>query len=155
MNPQTPFSAVNLPDFAATVRQQIPLLDAMNVDFIDYNGSTLSLGMPLAPNINDKQTGFGGSLAALATACGWAMVSLVLKDASLEADVVVVKSDMRFLAPVTTDCLARVEWPSVEKKQFLQQLSMKGRARTELVLDIVMGEEPVANCRAIYLARLK
>tara|TARA_R110000823_G_scaffold18342_29_gene57465 strand:+ start:438 stop:926 length:489 start_codon:yes stop_codon:yes gene_type:complete len=145
---------VNLPDFAARVCQQIPLLAAMQVDFIHYSGDALSLGMPLAPNINDKQTGFGGSIAALATACGWALISLALKEESLNVDVMVIKSEMHYLAPVTGDCQARGEMSPVERMHMLQQMTTKGRVKKELVLEVYLGEARVATCKAKYLAKL-
>lgn len=147
-------NSVDLSGFAARVRRQIPLLDAMEVEFIEFSGDSLVLHMPLAPNVNDKQTGFGGSIAALATACGWAMMSLVLEEAALDALVVVVKSEIRYLAPVTGDCHARCTLPEAEKKRLLGHLSNKGRASTEIVLEVLLGEQLVAHCNATYHARL-
>ena len=50
---------------------QIPLTRAMQLRVVDYDGSTLRLAAPLAPNVNDKGCAFGGSLASLLTLACW------------------------------------------------------------------------------------
>ena len=52
--------------------REIPLARAMALTVAGYDGATLALAAPLAPNGNDKGCAFGGSLASLMTLAGWA-----------------------------------------------------------------------------------
>ncbi|MCP5302917.1 MAG: YiiD C-terminal domain-containing protein [Pseudomonadales bacterium] len=51
----------------------------MGMTVAEYDGNRLSLAFPLAPNINDKGTGFAGSLNAATTYCAWSLLHLFLK----------------------------------------------------------------------------
>ena len=42
--------------------QHLPIAQFMGLEVESYDGDTLILTAPLEPNINDKQTAFGGSL---------------------------------------------------------------------------------------------
>jgi len=78
----------------------IPLTRAMQIALRDYNGETLTLAAPLAPNVNDKGCAFGGSLSSLATLAGWGVVALKLAELGLSAEIYVQDSTIRYLAPV-------------------------------------------------------
>ena len=55
----------------------------MGIRVAAYDGTSLKLTAPLAPNINHKSTAFGGSLYSLAVLCGWGIVHLKLAEAAL------------------------------------------------------------------------
>src|SRR5690606_6825838 len=55
---------------------EIPLARAMQLSVAAYDGATLALAAPLAPNGNDKGCAFGGSLASLMTLAGWGLAHL-------------------------------------------------------------------------------
>ena len=60
------------------MRASIPLAQAMDLRGASYDGLTLCLQLPLAPNINDKGCAFGGSMASAATLTGWGLVRLAI-----------------------------------------------------------------------------
>src|SRR5579863_8533752 len=78
----------------------IPLARAMQITLHRYDGDSLTLNAPLAPNVNDKGCAFGGSLAGLLTLAGWGLVLLRLKALGHDCDVYVQDSTIRYLAPV-------------------------------------------------------
>ena len=49
---------------------QIPITAHMGVEVVHYDRHNLELAAPLAPNENDKGTGFGGSRSSLLTPRG-------------------------------------------------------------------------------------
>ena len=56
---------IDLERFEAECRRDIPLLNAMHLALVDYDDLTLTMEAPLAPNINNKGTAFGGSIASI------------------------------------------------------------------------------------------
>jgi len=111
----------------------IPLARAMAMSVSAYDGDSLTLSAPLAPNINDKGCAFGGSLVSLMTLAGWGLVKLALDRQGRECDIYVQDSDVRYLAPVWNDfdAVARL----VDRESFLamaEALTSRGRARTRV-----------------------
>ncbi|RRJ84050.1 YiiD C-terminal domain-containing protein [Aestuariirhabdus litorea] len=139
----------------ARIVQQIPLLAAMQLCFDEYDGQRLRLSAPLAPNINDKGTAFGGSLATLATITGWCYTTL-LADRIGANEVVVAESQMSYLAPVEGRLQSRCEMDDPHLlEQFLARLAAQGRA--SLQLKVIIGEEaePALSYCGRYVARLR
>ncbi|SDK83023.1 thioesterase domain-containing protein, putative [Modicisalibacter muralis] len=83
--------------------EAIPLVDHLGLSGMHWQGDTLIWDLRLSPNLNDKGTGFGGSLAAQTTLIGWCWATLWLRTQGRLQDVVVAKANQRFLAPVTGD----------------------------------------------------
>lgn len=89
----------------------MPPVAAMQPRLLGWDGETLSLGAPLAANVNDKGCAFGGSLGSLMTIAGWGVAFLQLAEAALDADIYVADSRVRYLKPVYEDLVveARLE----------------------------------------------
>ena len=85
----------------------IPLTRTMQIALRDYDGDSLTLAAPLAPNVNDKGCAFGGSLASVATLAGWGLVALKLKSLQIDCEIYVQDSTIRYLAPVWGELVAR------------------------------------------------
>ena len=111
--------------------QQIPLTASMRVEVGAYDGHSLALSAPLAPNGNDKGCAFGGSIASLLTLAGWGLILLKLEAARIDCDIYVQDSTIRYLAPLWGDLRARAEiandGPAWD--EFIAALSARGRAR--------------------------
>lgn len=104
---------VTLPDAArrldTRIRTQIPLTRAIDSRISAWDGDTLVMDAPLAPNGNDKGCVFGGSLASVMTLAGWALVTLALEQRGLDCDVFIARSDVAYLAPVWQDFQVHAE----------------------------------------------
>ena len=128
--------------FLSWLHQAIPLTEAMQIDEIEYSGGQLRLGAPLEPNLNDKGTGFAGSIASIATLSGWCLLTLWLRDRGIDADVMIAKSEQRYLAPVTDRLVAIASLPDDDVvEQFWQRFQEKQRAR--LPISVAIGNEKV------------
>jgi len=128
--------------FLSWLHQAIPLTAAMQIDEIEYSGGQLILGAPLEPNLNDKGTGFAGSIASIATLSGWCLLTLWLKERGIAADVMIAKSEQRYLAPVTDRLKAVATLPDDSVvEQFWQRFQEKQRAR--LPISVAIGDEKV------------
>ena len=70
----------------------MPPVAAIGIDVVGYDGERLRMRAPLAINVNDKGTAFGGSMTSLMTLAGWGLVTLRLQQAGRVADVFVADS---------------------------------------------------------------
>jgi thioesterase domain-containing protein len=108
----------------------IPLSRAMAVWVISIADDKVILGAPLAPNINHRDTVFGGSASALAILSAWSLLHLRLIAAGQPSRVVIQRNSMDYLAPIAGDFTAtatigaETNWDG-----FLRMLSRKGIAR--------------------------
>ena len=113
------------------LHDHIPLSRAMAVRVISIADQQLTLAAPLAPNINHRDTVFGGSAASVATLAAWSLLHLRLVAAGQPSRVVIQHSIMDYLAPIAGDFTATAtldgDWDS-----FLRMLTRKGRARIAL-----------------------
>ena len=142
-----------LADFVESTYRQIPILSAMGMQVVEYDGHKLSLSFPLAPNVNDKGTGFAGSLNAATTYCAWALVHLLLEQKGMPFNLAVVSSETEYRKPVTQDFIAESSLPSKDQVQlFLEKLRTKGKASLALESRIMQGEEVALDYKGIYVA---
>ena len=137
MNPSDQFVAAS--DFEHALRADIPLARAMQLRVHDYDGDSLGLSAPLAPNINDKGCAFGGSLVSLLTLAGWGLIVLKLRALGRDCDVYVQDSQVRYLAPVWTDFIARARLVEGESWDvFLAALDARERARARVACRVTL-----------------
>jgi thioesterase domain-containing protein len=132
---------------------EIPLAGSMGVRITGYDGHSLRLQAPLAPNRNHKQTAFGGSLYSLAVLAGWSLLHLQLHERQLQGHIVIYEASVRYHRPVTLDPLiAACELPvSGTLDRFLQAYARKGMARIRLSPTIAGVDGPAASLLATYV----
>lgn len=139
--------------FLEWLKAEIPLLNHMGIEKLNFNGESLTIAAALSPNVNDKGTGFGGSLATLATISGWSLTTLLLRERGLNCDVMIRDCQLNFQAPVTDDFIAKVSLPSeLEVEGFLARLAEKGKARLGLNIAILQSEQSKLLMAANYVA---
>jgi thioesterase domain-containing protein len=131
---------MNLPAAALEKRilTDIPLARHIGVRVVEFDGSSLALGAPLAANSNHKGTAFGGSLFTLAVLAGWALLTAKLRERGVEGELVIQDSRVRYLLPVVGDLVARAVLPAgPELERFLRAVDRyrKGRIRLHVVVE--------------------
>ena len=118
---------------------------AMAFDVVDYDGERLRMQAPLAPNVNDKGTAFGGSMTSLMTFAGWGLVTLRLQQAGLVADVFVADSHVHYRKPLVADLVADAMLASGETwEPFLATFLQRGRARIGVQAVMLLPEGGIA-----------
>jgi thioesterase domain-containing protein len=146
-------SLETLTDLEQTLHAEIPLTRAMGVRVVRADRNGLVLGAALAPNLNHKQTAFGGSLNSLATLACWGMIQLLVRDCGHAITVVVQESSVQFLKPVTQDFEATCPPPPAAViDKFLRMLERKGRARLELEASIHSDGDVALRFRGQFVA---
>ena len=135
----------------------IPLARAMQLAVESFDGESLVLAAPLAPNVNDKGCAFGGSLASLMTLAGWGLPKLALDTHDIAAEIYVQDSAICYLAPVWHDfqAIARVaEGESLTA--FIDALRERGKARLRVHCRVPLpdgGDAATLDARFVALAK--
>lgn len=112
------------------LHDHIPLSLAMEVTVIESTTRRVVLGAPLAPNINHRETVFGGSASAVAILAAWSLVQISLMDAGLGGRLVIQRNTMNYKLPITGTFTATAGIPVPEAwGAFVRMLKRKGRAR--------------------------
>ena len=125
----------------------------MALRVLDFDGRTIQIAAPLAPNRNHHGTAFGGSLATLGIVTGWALVDAALRNAGLPSRVVVQHSDCEFIAPVNTGFVATASLPD-HWPRFVATLQKHRRVRVEIATMIATGGAPLVQHLGRYAAFL-
>ncbi|MEO0996768.1 MAG: YiiD C-terminal domain-containing protein [Pseudomonadota bacterium] len=120
-------------ELAAYLHREIPLTRAMQVGVVRAGGSEVVLAAPLAPNVNHRRTVFGGSAASLATLACWGLLHTRLRQADIDARLVVQRSTMEYLAPIAGDFEAACRFADDDSwGRLLAAYERRGRARLSL-----------------------
>lgn len=135
------------------LHQQIPLTRGMALRVLGYDGLALRLAAPLAPNVNDKGTAFGGSLYTIAVLCGWSLLRLKLNEVGLnKKNIVIQEANTRYLLPVTGELRAACTLTPDASTEFMQRLKIKGRARITLTVTIHQQDKTAVEFTGNYVA---
>jgi thioesterase domain-containing protein len=149
---------IDLKTFEAECRADIPLLTAMQLSFISYDKLTLTMEAPLAPNINNKGTAFGGSIASICLFGGWAVATLAFIDNDIHnTEIVVYKNEMRFERPARGHLTVKARIESEELQPCLARLLANDRKRIRLNIhvDLYHDEDRCATMDGLYVVWLK
>lgn len=112
------------------LHEHIPLSGAMAASVLECSPQRVLLAAPLAPNINHRETVFGGSLSALAILSAWSLLHLRLAASGIAARLVIQHNTMDYDAPAAGPFTAQADAPSAEAwAGFLRLLHRRGKAR--------------------------
>jgi thioesterase domain-containing protein len=111
----------------------------------------LTIAAPLEANLNDKGTGFAGSLYSVAALAGWALLTRWCAAEGVDAEVVLQSSTARFLAPARAGFRAVAHEPTpAERDRLRRMLARGGRGRAELAVDVRCHEAIVMSFAGAY-----
>ena len=117
-------------DLERYLHEHIPLSACMQTRVLEVGSDGVLLAAPLAPNINHRETVFGGSASALAILAGWSLVHLRLVEAGVASRVVIQRNTIEYGAPILGDFTARSSFTDPGRwGEFLKVLERRGRAR--------------------------
>ncbi|NWN90759.1 thioesterase [Marinobacter adhaerens] len=143
--------------FQKRIHEEIPLSRALGIELHSWDGSSLVLSAPLAPNTNHQGTGFGGSVYSVAVTAAWGLTELALADLGLKGSVVVQTGSIDYLDPVTSDFYAICRLPGEEiPERFSKSLARHGKGRLDLIAEVFCGapdSSPQADPVAVFQGR--
>jgi thioesterase domain-containing protein len=132
-------------DLARYIQEQIPLSTAMGVSVLAVENDAVLLQAPLAPNVNHRQSVFGGSASALAILAGWALLHVRLQAEGIAARLVIQRNMMEYARPIPGPFTARSMLEHPERwRQFTRMLARRGKARVT-VLAVLEHMDQVAG----------
>lgn len=149
------FSAADAARLQAFLLQNIPLAAAMQLQVRASDLAGIQLQAPLAPNINDKGSAFGGASASLMTLAGWGWLWLANRRIGLTRDIVIATSEISYQQPVYEPLCCRCAGPSAQDWQKYQQAMRKrDRARLSLSCEIRLADGSLAAALIGHYATL-
>jgi thioesterase domain-containing protein len=137
------------------LRENIPLASPMRLEIAYLTDVELAIRAPLAPNGNDKGTGFAGSLYSAMVLAGWCCLLARTRDEGIDAQVALLSADVRYLKPVTDDFQAACKIPEApDWARFVTKLKKRKNYEIRLSFEVTVGGEVKAAGTGNYIAWL-
>lgn len=128
------------PELEAYLHSHIPLTAAMQVSVKAIAPDGVAVSAPLLPNINHRETVFGGSISTLAIVSAWGLVHTRLKDQGVSCRVVIRRHAMEYTAPITGEFCAVSRLPDPAAwGPFLKMMERRGKARISVAATVASG----------------
>lgn len=133
----------NLADLTAelqsTWHRDIPPAAAMAIEVATYDGRTLTVRAPLAPNRNVHGTAFAGSLFSVCVLTGWGATWLALRQRGLLGSIVVAESQIKYRKAVAGDLVCACTLDAHAVDAALADYARTGRASLPVACTIDTG----------------
>jgi len=108
----------------------IPLSRAMQVSVVSIQPETVILSAPLDPNINHRDTAFGGSVSVLAILSAWSLLYTRLQQYDIQSRLVIQRNTTIYERPIAADFNAQSMLPSADQwSKFMNTLQRRRKAR--------------------------
>jgi thioesterase domain-containing protein len=148
---------LNEPELERYLHAQMPLARAMGVRVVHADGDRVRLAAPLAPNLNHRQTFFGGSASALATLAAWTLAhQRLLESEGLDVHLVIQRSSMEYLEPAAAEVEAEcVAPPAADWERLLRTVRRRGKGRIELAVELRVGPPGEAGGRGAVVGAFR
>lgn len=131
----------------------IPLSKAMAVEVTQASADKVMLHAPLKPNINHRETVFGGSASALAILAAWTLLYVRLQQVGISSRVVIQRNTMQYERAIPDDFDAVAMLADAQTWQrFLNTLKRKQRARINVTATLFCRGERVGELVGDFVA---
>ena len=126
---------------------------AMEVAIASIDETGVILSAPLAPNINHRNTVFGGSISTLAILSAWTFIHVQLKTLNLPSRIVIQSNNLEYTNPALGDFKAHCPAPDPKTWQrFITTLSKRGKGRITLSSQVFSENTLVGKFQGKYVA---
>lgn len=116
------------------LHEHIPISKAIKVSVVSVASDAVILRAPLEPNINHRETVFGGSASALAILAAWSLLHTRLHAEAIASRLVIQRNTMEYDLPILGEFTARSSLgQSVEWSKFTRTLARRGKARVAVM----------------------
>jgi len=135
------------------LHEHIPLSAAMQVTVEAATPEQVVLGAPLRPNINHRDTVFGGSASALAILSAWSLLHVKLSEGGYKTRLVIQRNSMSYEHAILGYFTAHALSPGAEQwKAFTRMLERKGRARISVSSTLLYEGQEVGRFEGEFVA---
>lgn len=132
--------------------EHIPITKHMGLTVLAVDDAQISLSAPYAPNINHRETLFGGSIASVGILAGWALLWAKLQTEKQPHRLVIQSSSTNFLKPAGEAIVASCQCDQSSWLTFYTTLQRRGKARITLNVESRCGDDIVATHIGQYVA---
>jgi thioesterase domain-containing protein len=132
--------------------EHIPITKHMGITVLAVDDEQISLLAPYAPNINHRETIFGGSISSLGILAGWALLWAKLQVEETPNRLVIQASSTEFIKPATDAIVACCQCDRAHWLTFYTTLKRHGKARITLNAETRCGDIVVATHTGQYVA---
>ena len=140
-------------ELGAYLGAHIPLTRALEVEVIEVSDALVRLSAPLTPNVNHRQTAFGGSVSSLAILSAWGWLHARLANGIPGTRLVIQHQAMEYLSPIDGPFTATCAAPSADVwHKFSRTLASRRRGRIELAAEVRCGGSVAATFTGTYVA---
>ena len=136
------------------LHERIPITRAMEVRVKGFDGDSITLMAPLGPNINHRDTVFGGSASTLGILSAWALVHARMQEVEgAKPRIVIQRNTMEYLKPIAGEfeSTCRIEAPA-DWDRFLKGYQRKGVGRIILESELHSEGELVGRFEGTFVA---
>ena len=131
----------------------IPLSAAMQVSVRALDPGGVTLAAPLAPNINHRDTVFGGSASAVAILSAWSLLHTRMLAEGVHARLVIQSNTMDYDKPILGDFTARSSLAEPDQwSRFVRMLARMRRARLRVNSVLESDGEVVGRLTGEFVA---
>jgi thioesterase domain-containing protein len=135
------------------LHRNIPITAAMEISVESIAADEVVLAAPLEPNINHRETLFGGSAVTICILAAWSLVHLRLTGAGIAHRLVIQRNTMSYEAPVTGRFTARARLSDESGwEQGVKLLMRHRKARFGTVAELRQGELVGGRMEADFVA---
>ncbi len=150
MSASQPLTAAGLEDY---LHAHIPLSAAMQVSVRALDADGVTLAAPLAPNINHRDTVFGGSASAVAILAAWSLLHTRMLAAGIATRLVIQSNTMDYDRPIAGDFTARSALAEpAQWDRFTRALARMGRARLRVTAVLLCDGEVAGRLSGEFVA---
>ena len=132
--------------------EHIPITKHMGITVLAVDDEQITLLAPYTPNINHRETIFGGSISSLGILAGWALLWAKLQAEATPNRLVIQASSTDFLNPATDAIAAYCQCDRARWLTFYTTLQRRGKARITLSVESRCGDTIVATHIGQYVA---
>jgi thioesterase domain-containing protein len=109
------------------LHDRIPLTRAMAIEVREASADRVQVRAPLAPNINHRDTVFGGSASAVAILAAWSVIRVRMEAEGLEGRIVIRRNTMSYEQPMAAGFTATAGAPDPAEWTKLRAALARGR----------------------------
>lgn len=131
---------------------RIPLALAMQISVVAAGAEAVRLRAPLAPNVNDKDCAFGGSIGALLMLTGWGLLSVQMRLAGEDCGIYIQDHALQFLKPGWGELETVALADPLQASKLPMQFRQRGRGRTAVQAELHSNGVCCARMQARYVA---
>ena len=133
--------------------QKIPQAASMQVEVVEIEVDSLTLSAPLAPNINHRDSVFGGSASSVAILAAWSYLHQKIQAENISTTLVIQKNDMTYDVPITGTFQARAFVPvSGSWERFIRMLKNKNKARIQVTSELEFKGVIAGQLNGVFVA---